>query len=133
MTVTRNTTSTRPGFSSRVATRERERTHTRASRRHTDRIRAPRRVARSAHTHMYVRGVHRALRNVHMRRTTPWPAEASRRCQETRRIAQNLSMRKLTGATRRAGSVNCAVHGLRDSLQGRDARGTRPHHCDRSR
>lgn len=44
-----------------------------------------------------------------------------------------MSMRKLTGATRRASSVNCAVHGLRDSPQGRDARGTRPHHCDRLR
>jgi len=41
---------------------------------------------------------------------------------------EKVSGEKLTGATRRPSSVNCAVHELKGSQQGRDARGARPCH-----
>jgi len=41
---------------------------------------------------------------------------------------EKVSGGKLTGATRRPSSVNCAVHELKDSQQGRDTHGARPCH-----
>lgn len=118
---------------SRDAARERKREKESASRARTHAHRVRRTVDGRRETHVRV-CVHGRSSRIYAsgkrdvrkrgRRRTP-PGDAANRAK--------MSTRKLTGATRRAGSVNCAVHGLKGSRQGREARGARPRHYDRRR